>query len=354
MFGKPALAAALVIGYAGWVHAQSAPPRLSKIDAQPPPITTEQTQRLAEKLQLIDEIARSVDRDLAATDPSANTRKWLIDALLPLSLEQLHSIGTPGTLAATTGAIDRARARANQKALGSVSADLTYTPFAPCRFIDTRNVGGKISGSRQFNVASDGVTYGGAGGCAPVTVSGAAAASDVAALAVNVTIVDTSAAGSPGFATVRPAGSTAVTALVNWTTSAAGFQLGNAAVVTSSQGAPNQFEIVTSGSVHVIVDVFGAFLRPGATLLDCSDAGTLTGLPIAANSDLIFQSQACPAGRFPVGGECYADHGLVNLVRSWNPDSFSTTSVWECAFRNYDSFQHNVNAYQVCCKVPGR
>ena len=108
--------------------AQPTSPKFSKIDVGPPPITTEQRERLAEKLGLIGQIVRSVEGELASTDPSANTRKWLLESLLPLSLEQVRSIGMPGTLAQTTSAIAHTRNRVDLKALGNLSADLVYTP----------------------------------------------------------------------------------------------------------------------------------------------------------------------------------------------------------------------------------
>lgn len=50
--------------------------------------------------------------------------------------------------------------------------DLVYKPISPCRFIDTRSVGGPINGTRSFNLNLTGATYGGQAACNPIALIG--------------------------------------------------------------------------------------------------------------------------------------------------------------------------------------
>src|SRR4051812_32788353 len=95
-----------ILGASGAIG-QTAPFPLHKSAASSPKvaITAEQRQRLTEKLVLIDQIVHSVERDLAEADPAANSRHWLLESLLPLSVEQIRAVGMPGTLAATSDAV---------------------------------------------------------------------------------------------------------------------------------------------------------------------------------------------------------------------------------------------------------
>ncbi len=210
-----------------------------------------------------------------------------------------------GQFEAYTDAILRV-SKVDTKALGSNSTDLVYRPWAPCRYIDTRNVGGKIAGGRSYETFNDGATYGGAAACDPKTLAAVSDHNQIAAYALNVTIVDTSAAASPGWMTIRPYGSTNLTALVNWTVSSAGFQLGNSAVVTADQGPlAGEIEIFTSGSVHAIVDVAGAFAAPGVTALDCTEVQAAGSGTIANNTEAFGPERpACASGYTAVATSC--------------------------------------------------
>jgi hypothetical protein len=313
-----------------------------------PSISAQQRARLAEKLQLIGQIMRQVDSGREAV--SADQRTWLLESLYRMSLGQVRAIGVPATYAATADALSRA-SRMSTKALGDQSDDLVYTPFSPCRYIDTRNVGGKISGTREFDLSVTGTSYGGVGACNPFALLGIGNSKLIGAIALNMTIVDTSTAASPGFATARPAGSANTTALVNWTTSATGFQLGNAAVVSTDQGSnPDDLEIFTSGPVHAIVDFFGAFIMPGATALNCT---TVNGTPQPlVNGASDFQDPpACAPGYTQVSFFCSHDDPTFTtyLIRTGNNGANGT-----CRFRNLSGATVNIAGNSVCCRLPGR
>jgi len=263
-----------------------------------------------------------------------------------MSLEQVASIGTPTTFRGLGESI--AKAQVMPKDLGGASTDLVFFPFAPCRYIDTRNVGGKISGARGFDFSLSGTSYGGSAGCSLTTLSGASE-NQIAAVALNMTIVDTSTAAAPGFATARPAGATQSTALVNWTASSAGFQLGNAAVITTDQsGALDEMEIFTSGPVHAIVDMAGVFAAPNATALSCNTVTGTVSVPVGSGFSLAQAS--CAAGFTRTGGGCNIPDIAGASILSTNPLS---TTTWNCAF-NQTGTGYTGTAYVLCCRTPGR
>jgi hypothetical protein len=264
-----------------------------------------------------------------------------------------------------------ARSRVEAKALGNPSSDLVFKPFTPCRFLDTRNVGGKLvplPAARLLDIAQSGATYGGDAGCAPVTLAGVASDDQIAALAVNIAIVDTSQ-GAPGFLGIRPAGATQVTALANWSAASASTQDSNAAIITMDQsGLMDEFEVFASSPVHTIIDLLGAFTAPQATELDCvtiasANAATADLAPGGSN---VF-SASCPAGRRLTGGSCNyfktdgtgatpADNKVVTNRLSQPFDT--VTQQFEnrliCHMTNNDTITWRMQVRSICCRVPGR
>jgi hypothetical protein len=168
-----------------------------------------------------------------------------------------------------------------------------------------------------------------------------------------MTIVDTSTAASPGFATMRPAGSTVLTALVNWTVSSPGFQLGNAAVITQAQNAAfgnaEELEILTSGAVHAIVDLGGAFLAPTATALQCVTTANIA-TPVNAGVNFSLNASACPATYTSVSVNCRTSgFNTVNYASIG-----ANTGGADCQGTNTSGAQITMNVSQTCCRVPGR
>jgi hypothetical protein len=352
-----AVAAALALPVA--VHAENgvgtnfkAAPKVSQ------EVAAQRQARLSEKLQLIQTISASMQRHASWASVSAESRQWMMDSLLRMSLEKVRQMGVPSSFAAASDTLSRQRV--SLKLLGDPTEDLVYVPFAPCRYIDTRNVGGKINGTRGFDIANPGDTYGGSASCNILTLGGGSQA-NTRAIAMNITLVDTSTAGAPGFATVRPAGATALTALVNWTVASAAFQLGNSSVVTSDldAGVPEEFEILTSGAVHAIVDVFGVFVPPEATALDCTVVQTAGAGSAANNTTFALSRPSCPAGYQAVAIGCMFSGTPplgVHLVQvgPYEP----TGSGWSaCRWQNQSGGAITGSDFNVavdCCRVPGR
>jgi hypothetical protein len=215
-------------------------------------ITDLQRTRLAEKLALVDRIMTTVAAQADGT--TSDQRQWLRERLYGTSVAQLQAMGTPSTFQAASAALTPTAA--TTKDLGDPTDDLVYRPIAPCRYIDTRNVGGPIVGMRDFNLATNGSTYGGAGACDPETATPAQFAGQIAAININVTIVGPGTA--PGFIGVRPIGSANTTSLVNWYVGGPTVQAANAAAVSTGDGGIEFF----GSPVNVVVDVLGIFTTP--------------------------------------------------------------------------------------------
>jgi hypothetical protein len=216
-------------------------------------ITALQLSRLTEKLALVDRIMSTVAAQAGAS--TDDQLKWLRERLYGTPLAQLKAMGMPLTFQAASAAL--ARTALATKDLGDPQTDLVYRPITPCRYIDTRNVGGPIVGTRDFDLNNTGSTYGGSGTCDPKATAPFAFAGDIAAININVTIIGPGTA--PGFIGARPQGSANTTSLVNWYEGGPNVQAANAAVV--STGGTSQVEFFGS-PVNIVVDVMGIFTMP--------------------------------------------------------------------------------------------
>jgi hypothetical protein len=229
--------------------------------------TPDQLARLREKLQLTQHIVESVRADAQGKGATPDWALGLSSVLYGLSNEALRRI-EPGLTTldqAHAAAANEASAAhevtastATAKALGDAANDLVFTPIVPCRFIDTRNVGGAVGTTiRVFDTANPGATYGGSSGC---TLSG----NGEPAVALNVTIVFPT---KSGFLVVRPQGSTNTTSFINWDTGAV--QLANAGIIstTPQSNGHYDFEMFSdAGTPQVVVDYFGYFSAPSGTI----------------------------------------------------------------------------------------
>ncbi|MBS0583659.1 MAG: tail fiber domain-containing protein [Proteobacteria bacterium] len=224
-----------------------------------PVLSMAQSEEMRARIELAHSIVQNVAADAAGKRAREDWPVGLSSVLYATPSATLRAI------AASASTLDEAHAMARADALhgvrpvaeansfGSASDSLIFTPITPCRFIDTRNVGGGIVAPRQFDTSLDGSNYGGATGC--VLPPGGEAG-----IAANVTIVvpGTAAAGYLG---IRPVGNTALTSFINWP---AGGTLGwaNAGTLSAARnGSGNYaFEVFASGgSPNVIVDYFGYF-----------------------------------------------------------------------------------------------
>jgi len=318
-----------------------------------PAITAEQRARLAEKLQRINQIMQSIAADTQAQEAPAESRRWLLETLLRMTNEQVARIAPTGSFRMTAADAGRV-ARTVPKLIGDPSTDLVYRPITPCRFIDTRFIGGPISGSRDYTLSGDGGPNGGSAACNPVALSGVSSADDIAAVSMNVAIVGPTAA--PGFIGARPPGSTNATALVNWFQTGAQVQASNAGVVSTLQDAVNPNEIEFFGSpTNIVVDIMGVFTRPDATPLDCTQ--TITLLNNLANGTRMTGQAVCATGFQVVGGgaEAISNDNTGSFINALAPMFQDVANNgWFASVTNNSGATQSYRIYAICCRVPGR
>lgn len=306
-------------------------------------VTAAQIARVQERVA---RAAAAVDRlagQAAAEGRSQEWRRTMIESILASPPPVLEAANAARSVAELEQASRSAAALDGTAAFGSTTEDLVYKPISPCRFIDTRNVGGAINGTRGFDGFVSGATYGGVAGCRPTTLFGVSDENDIGALAVNVTVV--SPGDAPGFLAVKPTAASPTTSLLNWYESGANVQVANAGLVTFDQSsAADEFVIQTSGSAQVIVDIFGGFLAPNATALDVFTTAE-TVLSVAAGGVANALAPACPAGYSYVSTQCESS--------TWQMP-FVYFSGGTCSAQNNSASSATLRASRVCARVPGR
>jgi hypothetical protein len=152
-------------------------------------------------------------------------------------------------------------------AVGDLSTDLVFVPVTPCRIVDTRYAtntnqvpavaaNAAISANTTRSYWGWYTTYLQQGGAS--TSCGMLQSSDVAALAVNFTVVSPA---TSGYITAFPfAAAQPVAATVNF---GAGDVRGNFAVVKLNQATTTyDFSIYSTSTTHVVVDVVGYYAKP--------------------------------------------------------------------------------------------
>lgn len=307
-----------------------------------PGVTAAQIARVQERVA---RAAAAVDRlagQAAAEGRSQEWRRTMIESILTGPPQALEAASAARSVAELEQASASAAALDGTAAFGSTTEDLVYKPISPCRFIDTRNIGGAINGTRGFDVFLNGASYGGVAGCNPTALFGVGE-NAFGALAVNVTVV--SPGDAPGFLAVKPTAASPTTSLLNWYQSGANVQVANAGLVTLDQsGAADEFVIQTSGPAQVIVDIFGAFIAPNATALDVfTTAETLVN--VAAGGTANANAPACPTGYSYVSTQCESS--------TWQMP-FVFFSGGTCSAQNNSASTAVLRASRVCARVPGR
>jgi hypothetical protein len=335
--GNGAAIAAVVLTLAGAVRAQQ--------PDEPIRVMPNQQARMEARLTKAFAIVERLSGEANQRGLASGWRQASLDILLPLSLETLQKLELRAvsidSLAAA--ALELRDEGSDPSVLGSTDRDLVYTPITPCRFIDTRNVGGKISGVRSFNLMTSGSTYGGSAACG---LSSSPAAP--AAIAMNVTVVDTAVSGAPGFLAVKPAANAPLTSLLNWHEAGPAVQVANQAIVSTNQapGSVGSFVIETSGAVEVIVDIFGAFRPPRQTALETIVVSN--NVAIGSGQTLAGVSPVCPSSFVLTGGGCVANADFMNLRAS-----VQAGTAWICTYFN-QNVAASFTVQAICARVPGR
>jgi hypothetical protein len=324
--------------------------------------TSAQAQEMRVRVQLAETIARHVEADALTKGASESWRIGLLSSLYNTPSENLRDIAASArTLDAAqmqaaaavihananvspvttrSGAAPENTAAAAPKSLGSVTDSLVFTPITPCRFIDTRVVGGPIGSPRDFDTSLAGSFYGGVGGC---TMPGVGEPG----LALNVTVVvDT---GNAGYLGIRPFGNAATTSFLNWP--AGGTQgLANAGVITTALNGSGHyaFEVFAGANTpQVIVDYFGYFSAAAPVALEC--VGPNSHFSALNPGSITVVNSTCPAGY--VGVAAYCDT-LPEFGLSLNGSGLVSSDTAFCRWTNSTAGILNGYVGITCCRVP--
>ena len=316
-----------------------------------PAITQKQRMLLDEKIALVERIMRASGAHAQSDQVSAAQQRWMLESLYALPLAELRGMAMSGSLEATIGTIARANVKAGKPGtkLGQLDDELVYLPIAPCRFIDTRITGGKVVGSRAFDLDLTGAAYGGSGGCDPKSHVGGNA-NVIGAVSMNVAIVDPSA--QPGFLGARPFGSTNLTSMVNWYQAGPTVQASNAGIVTSNQTTIDDEIEFFGTTTHLVVDMPGFFAAPTATALECA-TGSLTQTVVSSGTPTFaLDATTCPANYRMQSNTCRAIGDTANVRLSQHGVISLNNAI--CAGSYEGGSTATITNTPWCCRMPGR
>lgn len=311
-------------------------------------ITAQQLDDAQTRIAIATALINRLEPQALALGRSPEWRQVSLNLLLSQPLESLRRLEqeplTPDSIA---DAITRLEEDPNL--LGENDEDLIYMPMVPCRYIDTRVIGGQIVGDRTYDVDAAGSAYGGDATCDPTSLPHVGNGDDLGALAMNVTIVNPQQA--PGFVAIKPQTTSPVTSLLNWYEAGANVQLANQGIITMHQGAGPEFVITASASVDVIVDIFGAFVNPEATPLETMSVTAAWSVGAAGTFDV---AAACPVGFSIAGGGWHQDAGAGNGVNIRQSSRDGLNHAWRCRGTEIAGGTQSGYCEATCVRVPGR
>ena len=229
------------------------------------------------------------------------------------------------------------------KALGSLAADLVFTPISPCRIVDTRVTGARLGAGTTRNLDASNVTgnFTAQGGVA----SNCGIPANPAALALSVTGLNNT---TTGYIRLFPfngssaQGSPVPLNTVNTTAT-------NDIIVPACQGCTQELKVFSTADTHYSAFVTGYFMAPVATALECVEVRTAFSIaPNALDDGYAY----CPAGYTVTGAGC--DLTLdTTRIHAVFPER-AVNGVYCQAFNNEDAVATTSVAIAACCRVPGR
>jgi len=228
--------------------------------------------------------------------------------------------------------------------LGDLGADLVYTPIFPCRVLDTRNIGGPITGLHSYDV-DNATSFGFQGG-----FNGPCGVPFGVARAVVITFTATTPNNS-GFLTAWGPGTQPLSSVLNWT---AGWTIANTTVIPISPGGGADINLFLSASTNLIADVQGYFAAPEATALDCTNVlQPSAGFQNVAVNVLTNIDATCPTGRTATGGGYDLNETAPEYLHVYaapHPNG----NGWRTTISNQSTAVRQVRTWVRCCRVPGR
>lgn len=253
--------------------------------------------------------------------------------------------GMSGALFGGSSAENIVRTGGNSTLIGSTENDLVFTPLPPCRVVDTRVAGGVLSASatRSFQgwTTTDFISQGGSS-------TNCGVPENASAILANVVAVNT--VNRVGYLTAYPSNTNRPNAAsINFVGSDVANQL---VLKLCRPGCQNQFTVFSTSQTHVVVDVYGYFMEPVATPLDCT---TVTEQAPLLNLNFIDVTASCPSGYAATGGGCGGPIGLSVGSSRAAVDENGRPTGWTCSLATSiigGLLGSRVDA--TCCRVPGR
>jgi hypothetical protein len=352
-------AGVLVLGMAGVLFAQSVP-GLSGATAQPAvgPPNLQGAAPLPAVLQIATDkagfVAALVARwELAAKDIGkwdTNYTAQMTGALMKMDEDNLLAASQASSYRDLMRVIARGRqglivpdtaitaSGVEPETIGETASDLVYTPLTPCRIVDTRIAGGAISSTyRGFD--ADGTDFSSQGGKA----TGCGVPYGIPrAVAATITITNTV---NEGYITAWQWGVTMpASSVANYVT---GTTVANTTILPITPGSGVDFNVLSSQTAQVIIDVVGYFAAPEFTPLSCL---TVTENVSAVYSTWVYSTPTCATGYTVTGGGHYSAY-----PDTWVAYSSPSGNGWYVAIQNlHSAAAYNVTGYARCCRIPGR
>lgn len=191
--------------------------------------------------------ARSMERTFAEVDVRDLKRA---NAVVTYTGAMNALVGRPSSSSRGTLRPLRSNATAVSSVAETGAAPLVYVAVSPCRILDTRNAGGRLSSGEARPIFVHGSSFASQGGAA----ESCSIPVDPAAVVVNVVAVGPS---DNGFLSVYPYGSVRAASSLNY---GAGAIVANELIAKTTVGQPFGITLYSQASTDVVVDVTGYFV----------------------------------------------------------------------------------------------
>jgi hypothetical protein len=291
-------------------------------------------------------------------DPNFETD--MRNALLKLPTEKLLAAGEASTYESMTAVLATGRPldKPPTNLLGTFSSDLVYTPVAPCRILDTRNVtsggfAGPLAGGQSYLIDADNPSGFGSAGAnqGGSTTAGCGIPYSVAsAIAISITAISPANTGfltAYGYSGPVPTAATMIyyqNQILTTTT-----------INPITPGTGPDFNVYISQTMQLAIDVVGYFAENVATALDCTTANSaMTAVPVNSWTAI---DATCPTGFTATGGGYFSTEGTLGYPGVWTlsmPGTAYGFNGWRTWVDNQNSGPRNVQTWAQCCQVPGR
>ena len=239
----------------------------------------------------------------------------------------------------------------------SLATDLVYTPIGPCRIMDTRHatLASGLQGPLQGNIlyqipgfVQSGQNWGQYGGngtsdCGLTNPPGTA----IHAVAIVVTILAPNFDAYLGVSDFNDLNTVLANVALNYTR---GQGLSTMYIVPQIATNNIYFAMPAQLVAHLIYDVVGYYVTPGATALECTTQSSSATSIGALGGTGTATSPACSAGFSLTGGSCEGGTG-IKLV---SHEATLGDTAWFCSAINPGAAAAPLTARAKCCRVPGK